>query len=66
MSLTFCKLLRTNIEKMSAFRLSTMLMKTNGLIENERVVEKNGLRDDWYEGGSNCAGNVPGLLARCG
>ena len=27
----FSKLLKTNIEKMSAFRLSTMLMKTNEL-----------------------------------
>jgi hypothetical protein len=31
MRLAFCKLLKKNVEKMSAFRLSTMLMKTNEL-----------------------------------
>jgi hypothetical protein len=29
MGLTFCKLMKTNVEKMSVFRRSTMLMKTN-------------------------------------
>ena len=48
MGQAFCKLLRTNIEKMSVFRRSTMLLKTNmldtslhdvdeikGVVENE-------------------------------
>jgi hypothetical protein len=32
MALSCIKLLKTNVEKMSVFRLSTMLMKTNELI----------------------------------
>jgi hypothetical protein len=39
----FSKLLKINVEKMSAFRLSTMLMKTNELYDAfHDVVEKKG------------------------
>ena len=35
MEVSCIKLLKTNVEKMSVFRLSTMLMKTKEVIENE-------------------------------
>jgi hypothetical protein len=41
MSLTFCKLLKTHIEKMSVFRLSTMLMKTRELNRFLHDVDEN-------------------------
>jgi hypothetical protein len=37
----FVKLLKTNVEKMSVFRLSTMLMKTNELNRSFQDVDEN-------------------------
>jgi hypothetical protein len=37
----FCKLLKTNIEKMSVFRLSIMLMKTQELRHSLHDVDEN-------------------------
>ena len=42
MRLDFRKLLKTHVEKMSAFRLSMMLMKTNELTFSPDVDEKKG------------------------
>ena len=45
MRLAFCKLLKTNVEKMSVFRLSMMLMKSNELNRSlHDVDEKKGER----------------------
>jgi hypothetical protein len=45
MRLTFSKLLKTNVEKMSVFRLSMMLMKTRELKHSlHDVDEKKGIR----------------------
>jgi hypothetical protein len=41
MRLSFIKLLKTNVEKMSAFRLSIMLMKTNELNYYLHYVDEN-------------------------
>jgi len=47
MRLTFCKSLKTSVEKMSAFRLSMMFMKTNELnrslhyVDEKKRVNKN-------------------------
>jgi hypothetical protein len=40
MSPTFCKSLKTNIEKMSVFRLSMMLMKTRELNRSLHYVDE--------------------------
>jgi hypothetical protein len=40
MTLTFIKLLKTNVEKMSAFHLSIMLMKTNELNRSLHYVDE--------------------------
>jgi hypothetical protein len=36
----FCKSLKTNIEKMSVFRLSTMFMKTNELYHSLQDIDE--------------------------
>jgi hypothetical protein len=41
MGLSFIKLLKTSVEKMSAFRLSTMLMKTSELEPSLHDVDEN-------------------------
>jgi hypothetical protein len=41
MRLTFSKLLKTNVEKMSVFRLSMMLMKTRELNRSLHDVDEN-------------------------
>ena len=41
MRLTFCKSLKTHVEKMSVFSLSTMLMKTNKLSQSLHDVDEN-------------------------
>jgi hypothetical protein len=40
MRLAFCKSLKTHVEKMSAFRLSMMLMKTNELNQSLHDVDE--------------------------
>ena len=45
----FIKLLKTNVENMSVFRLSTMLMKTNELNQSlHDVDEKNGVIEEQW------------------
>ncbi|HMD85447.1 MAG TPA: hypothetical protein VKO18_12200 [Terriglobia bacterium] len=39
--LKFPKLMKTNVEKMSVFRLSTMLMKTNKLNQSLHYIDEN-------------------------
>src|SRR5271157_4665516 len=41
MGMSYGKFLKTNIEKMSTFRLSTMLMKTNELHQSLHDVDEN-------------------------
>jgi hypothetical protein len=40
MAINFLKLLKTHVEKMSAFRLSTMLVKTNELSHSLHDVDE--------------------------
>ena len=49
MGLTFCKLLKTNIEKMSVFRLSIMLKKINELQQSLHYVDekKRSYEEQW-------------------
>jgi len=50
MGLNFIKLLKTHVEKMSAFRLSMIFMKTNELGHSlQDVYEKKGVRG-WTRG----------------
>ncbi len=47
MRLTFSKLLKTNVEKMSVFRLSMMLMKTNELNRSLHDVDEKKGEGSW-------------------
>ena len=44
MRLTYCKLLKTSVEKMSVFRLSMMLMKINIVSEIDEKARSDGMK----------------------
>jgi hypothetical protein len=57
------KLLKTHVEKMSAFRLSMMLMKTRELNRSLHYVDEN----KWFKSGGNLNANrAPARVFRAG
>src|SRR5208283_5545501 len=64
MRLTFCKSLKTHVEKMSAFRLSIMLMKTQELNRYLHYVYENKGERCFREPALRPSPLSPGLLNR--
>ncbi len=64
--LKFPKIMKTNVEKISVFRLSRMLMKTNGLRHSLHDVEENKGESRWTQDQQKVACSHSSLLASIG